>query len=412
MHITFIRHAETVGNLQHVWQGHGDSVLSDLGRRQAADLGRRPIVGEFDLVVGSDLGRVRETAALAGLEPEIDPAWREIDLGRWEGLTSVEIDERYPEELAAMRAGEDIALGGGESQTSFSRRLDAAVADLVGRCDPSDRVAVLTHGGVIQNLVAGHLGLRVRPRPWPIGRTPNTSLTTFSYDGSRSLRVLNDITHTEMSAPRPATAAHRAETGTIVALIRHGETQANLDGRWQGMTDGPLTEEGVRQARRLAAVHNGFDHVYSSGLRRARDTAAILAEAAGVEMTVRPDLHELDFGKWEDRTPEEVRAAEPDEFDAIYVHHLDRPRGHTGETAAAMGRRMAAAVAEIAARHPGGRVAAVSHGGAIRALAADLVGLSFDDRGHLAFAGNTTVTDLRVADDGLMLLSYSMQPWR
>ncbi len=87
MQITFIRHGETTGNTTHVWQGQGDSPLSSQGRRQAADLGSRPSMAEFDLVVSSDLGRVLETARLAGLDPAPDPVWREMGIGSWEGFT-------------------------------------------------------------------------------------------------------------------------------------------------------------------------------------------------------------------------------------------------------------------------------------------------------------------------------------
>ncbi|MBU1225655.1 MAG: histidine phosphatase family protein [Actinobacteria bacterium] len=337
MQITFIRHAETISNSSHVWQGHRDSPLSERGRLQAAALGRRPSLGSFDLVVASDLGRVQETAHLAGLEPEVDSAWREIHLGRWEGLTSAEIGARYPDDMAALRGGEDIPLGGGESSSALVERIEAAIAAIADRTDPGDRVAVLTHGGVIQSVVAGHLGLRGRPRPWPIDRLVNTSMTTLEYAGRPILRVFNDASHTEA-------ARHPDETGSLVALVRHGETLANVEGRWQGVTDGALTEEGLAQAARLAAVYDGFGHVYASCLQRARDTAAALAAARGVGVAIRGDLHELDFGKWEDLTPEQVQEQSPEAWAAVYVHHRDLPRGAIGETAAAAGRRIAAAV--------------------------------------------------------------------
>ncbi|MCB2223340.1 MAG: histidine phosphatase family protein [Actinobacteria bacterium] len=403
MQITFIRHAETEGNVAHVWQGHGDSPLTERGRRQAADLGARPSLRRFDLVVASDLGRVRETAAIAGLDPELDPQWREVHLGGWEGLTSDEIEARHPDERAALRAGADVPLGGGETPSALAARIDAAFDALVARCDDGDRVAVITHGGVIHSIVARHLGLRGRDHR--VGRLRNTAMTTFEVDGGRVLAVFNDATHT-------GTALHPDESGAIVALVRHGETEANVDGRWQGVTDGALTEEGRAQARRLAAAYDGLDHVYSSHLQRARDTAAALAGASGVEVTVVPGLQELHFGEWEDLAPARIREIDAERFEAIYVHDQDLPRGGTGETAAAMGRRMADAVAGIARRHPGGHVAAVSHGGAIRALASDLVGLPFDNRSHLALAGNTEVTHVRAAADGLALASYNTRPGR
>ncbi|MCJ7724788.1 MAG: histidine phosphatase family protein, partial [Acidimicrobiia bacterium] len=248
-------------------------------------------------------------------------------------------------------------------------------------------------------------GLRERPRPWPIDRVANTSMTTFEYADDAMLRTFNDDSHTEA-------ARHPDETGPTVALVRHGETLANVEGRWQGITDGALTRRGRQQAAQLAAVYDGLDHVYASDLQRAKDTAAALAAASGVGVTVRADLHELHFGEWEDLTTAQMLEGWRDAWEAIYIHHQDLPRGSTGETAAAMGRRIERAVAEIAAAHPDGRVAAVTHGGAIRAYAADLVGLSFDNRSHLAIAGNTEVSHIRIGERGQVLSSYNMRPGR
>lgn len=405
MQITFIRHAETAGNVAGVWQGHGDSPLTEWGREQARLLGSRPGLRAFDRVVSSDLGRVRETARLAGLDPEPDPAWREIALGDWEGLTSAEIAERFPEQLEALRAGRDIELLGGESTTELGARVDAAIAAIREQSDDGDHVAVVTHGGIIATVVARHLDLPGRPRPRAIGRLANTSLTTLEFGDDPTMLVFNDATHTGRHL-EPGDGA------TMVALVRHGETEANVEGRWQGITDGPLTEQGRLQAARLAAAFDGLDHVYSSHLQRAADTAAALAGSSGVGVTVRHDLYELHFGEWEDLTPAEMRERWPDEWAAIYVHDRDEPRGITGETAEALGMRISAAVAEIGAAHRGARVAAVTHGGAIRAYAADVVGLSFDNRSHLALPGNTEVTQVIVGEDGPVLASYNSRPGR
>ena len=215
MQITFIRHAETTGNVAHVWQGHGDSPLTERGRLQARALGTRPSLAGFDRVIASDLGRVVETARLAGLDPEPDPAWREIDLGRWEGLTSEQIQERYPEDLERLRAGEDLALLGGETSSELAARIDTAITAARDQAAGGDHVAVLTHGGVIQTLVARHLGLEGRPRPSVFDRIANTAMTTMEYGESDPvLRVFNDASH-------DPTQLH-PDGASVVALIRHG----------------------------------------------------------------------------------------------------------------------------------------------------------------------------------------------
>ena len=103
LEICFVRHAQSVSNAAGVWQGQGDSPLSELGRSQVAAL-RDAISGDdYDLVLSSDLSRAADTAEALGAPVEHDPRWREIDVGRWEGLTMEQVVERFPEQIAALR---------------------------------------------------------------------------------------------------------------------------------------------------------------------------------------------------------------------------------------------------------------------------------------------------------------------
>ena len=404
MEITFIRHAETLGNTQHRWIGQSESPLTERGTGQAAALGSRLGVTQFDLAVGSDLGRVRETARLAGFDPAFDVVWREVDFGTWEGLTRDEVLDRFPEQMERLRAGEDLHLGGGESWSEFEERVDQAVIALIDRLDEHERALVFTHGGVVHAVVSGHLGLRDRPPPWPIDRIRNTSLTTLRIeDGHRSLELVNDATH----APSPPYAD---EPGPVVALIRHGEAVANEAGRWNGLTDEPLTERGHAQAETLAAGYDGIVHVYSSGLARARQTAVVLAEAHGLPHTVREALHEMTFGAWENMTPAEIEERFPEDWQQIMVEGRDLPRGGTGETMEGAGRRIAAALEPIFAAHPEERVAAVSHGGAIRGYLCGFLGISFADRRKLDLPANASVSHVRFGPTGPSLIDYNVVP--
>ena len=148
---------------------------------------------------------------------------------------------------------------------------------------------------------------------------------------------------------------------TTILFVRHGETDWNLERRVQGHTDRPLNETGRAQARALAAELSDerLTAVYSSDLVRAHETAAIVAEPHGLEVTVLPDLRERDFGTWEGLTDDEIRNRFP-----------QASTGHWGdaETPAEMTRRVVDALERIAAAHPGGRVLVVAHGGPARAL--------------------------------------------
>jgi broad specificity phosphatase PhoE len=145
---------------------------------------------------------------------------------------------------------------------------------------------------------------------------------------------------------------------TELLLVRHAETDWNRDGRWQGHADPPLNEAGRAQAHALAATLAGeqLDAIYTSDLRRAAETAAILGAALSRPVTPDPDLREIDVGSWSGLTREEVAERFPD-WDT-----------HDGESLDALQARIVAAVRRIADRHPDGLVLIVTHGGSIRSL--------------------------------------------
>lgn len=145
---------------------------------------------------------------------------------------------------------------------------------------------------------------------------------------------------------------------TKLLLARHGETDWNRDGRWQGWADPPLNETGRAQARTLAAqlAPTPLDAIYSSDLRRARETAEILAERHALEVVLDAGLREVDVGSWSGLTRTEIEERFPGG---------ERPDGETREQHAA---RILAAVERIARQHPGGSILLVSHGGTLRAV--------------------------------------------
>ena len=216
MRFTFVRHGQSVANVSGRWQGQGDAPLSEHGRGQAARLGAR-LEGRFDRVVSSDLIRAMDTARTLGRPLETDAAFREIDVGAWEGLTRQEVLERFPDEIAALFRGEDVAIGGGESWADATARAKGALSRLRERVTPEERVAVVCHGGIISSLFLSFLGVRAR-RPQPVGHMVNTAISEVTFDGDRAvIERYNDALHT---APEGAWA--RSQFGakdTIVTYI-------------------------------------------------------------------------------------------------------------------------------------------------------------------------------------------------
>jgi len=161
---------------------------------------------------------------------------------------------------------------------------------------------------------------------------------------------------------------------TTILLARHGETDWNAVGRWQGHTDRPLTEQGRRQAAALAErlANVEIDAVYSSDLLRAVETAEPVARRLGLPLQTLPELREVDVGTWAGLTRDEVAERFPDGFRRWSEWQTG---WDDGETYDEMGERVVGAILRLADEHPGGRILVVSHGGAIRALHAAAAGI-------------------------------------
>jgi broad specificity phosphatase PhoE len=161
---------------------------------------------------------------------------------------------------------------------------------------------------------------------------------------------------------------------TTVYLARHGESDWNVERRWQGHADRPLTERGREQARalakRLAAVD--LEAVYASDLRRAWETAETVAASRGLEVVRLPELREVDVGSWSGFTRDECAERYPDAF----VRWQQRGTGwEDGESYEDMGARIVGVIQRLAAEHPNGAILVVSHGGPIRAMHAHALGV-------------------------------------
>jgi broad specificity phosphatase PhoE len=162
---------------------------------------------------------------------------------------------------------------------------------------------------------------------------------------------------------------------TTLLLARHGETDWNRDGRFQGHADTPLNNLGREQARALAEEVADVDVIYSSDLRRAIETAQVVADRLGLEVRVDSRLRERSFGGWEGLTRQEIEEAFRDDYE----------RWRTGESFGAedaesheaFAERIEAFLADVLARHPEETVLVITHGGSIRVIQAVASGLNY-----------------------------------
>jgi ribonuclease H / adenosylcobalamin/alpha-ribazole phosphatase len=173
----------------------------------------------------------------------------------------------------------------------------------------------------------------------------------------------------EASRASAAGGWRRAQgAATTTLLLRHGQTEMSVQGRFAGRGDIPLTSAGVQQAAAAAKRLAGreIDLVVSSPLQRAADTANAVAAAAAVPLVVDDNLAETDFGAWEGLTFAAVVARWPAELAAWQGDAAIAPPG--GESFAAVATRVNKALDRLLADHAGQTVVVVSHVTPIKTL--------------------------------------------
>lgn len=150
--ILLARHGETDWNRENRFQGHADPPLNETGRAQAAELAAALADEPLAAIYSSPLRRAFETAQIVGaphgLEPVAVEALREVDVGSWQGLTRVEIEERFPERFARWLDYEQ-GWEDGESYDEMGRRVIAGLLELAAAHD-GERILAVSHGGPVR----------------------------------------------------------------------------------------------------------------------------------------------------------------------------------------------------------------------------------------------------------------------
>jgi broad specificity phosphatase PhoE len=161
--VLLVRHGETDHNAGGVWQGQLDTLLSDVGLAQARAAGRAIAAYRPSRVVASDLARAAVTAQVvaeeAGVEVTLDPRWREIHVGQWQGLHTSAVRAGYAELLAEMDRT-DVRRGvDGETLAEVGARAGESLRELLDGLAEGECVVVVAHGVSTRAAVADLLGI-------------------------------------------------------------------------------------------------------------------------------------------------------------------------------------------------------------------------------------------------------------
>ena len=328
LRLLLVRHGLSSFNLEHRIQGRDDlSSLTEQGVSQARATGEAlrdlPITAAYS----SPLRRAHDTATTllaahgGGLMPQLDDDLLEVDLSPWTGMLSTEVRERFPEQQRLWRHHPDqleLQRSDGSRYAPIPELMEQAgrfAARLLAAHDPcsseAQTVLVVGHNAILRCLLLSLLGLPASG--FPRLRLDNASLSVLNLSagegGGVSVQIesLNGTGH--LQPELCASTLPSKGPGPRMLLVRHGETDWNRQGRFQGQIDIPLNSNGRAQAAAAGAYLQrvAFDRAYTSSMARPRQTAeGILQHHPGVPLTSVPHLVEIGHGQWEGRLEEEI----------------------------------------------------------------------------------------------------------
>lgn len=351
LRIVLVRHGLSSFNLERRIQGRDDlSSLSDQGMEQARSTGEALAELPISAAYSSPLRRARHTAEALleqqgqGLEAVLDDDLLEIDLAPWTGLRIEELRGRHPDgERLWRHAPEQLQLERADGSTyrpvpelmeQAGRFLDALLQRHADHLDPATAagtVLVVAHNAILRCLLLRMLSLPAAA--FRRLRLDNASISVLNLsrrgDGPLEVQIESLNTTAHLGRPLPPTGP-----GPRLLLVRHGETDWNREGRFQGQIDIPLNENGLAQAEaaRLFLADVPIQRAWSSVMARPRRTAEVILEShPGIELVVTEGLVEIGHGLWEGRLEREIAADWPELLAdwKVAPHTVQMPEGET-----------------------------------------------------------------------------------
>jgi phosphoserine phosphatase len=330
--VIILRHGQSSYNSQGRIQGRSDlSVLTEKGQHDAEMTGKAFQGLEFATVYCSPLQRAQQTATtvlscLAEKYPlQTDDRLLEIDLPLWETLLNSEVRAKYgPEYQAWKQRPHELKMllpQADGSQTEFFpvlalyEQAQDFWQDILSQ-HQGETIAIVAHNGINRALISTALGIPAQK--YHSVQQSNCGVTVLNFSGgwgqSVQLESLNQTSHLGQNLPtfRPP------NQGPRFLLIRHGETDWNRAGKFQGQIDIPLNDNGRNQASLAAEFLKTvqIDFAFTSTMQRPKETAEIILRAhPGVQLWEDADLREISHGLWEGKFESEIDAEYPGELD-------------------------------------------------------------------------------------------------
>lgn len=357
--IILVRHGKSTYNQERRIQGRLDkSILTEAGRAGAKQVGDILSSITFDAAYTSPLQRAKETAEiiLSRLTnpPQLQPTDKlmEIDLPLWEGMLRQEAIDQFPEAYQQWQKQPDkfsMKLPSAEGEIEHFPVLAIFAnarnfwQELVSR-HQQGTILVVGHNGINRALIA--TASEIAPSYYQSIQQSNCGISVINFGTSPAaneqtepkpkiavqLESLNLTAHTGEIFPKP----RDGHSGPRLLLVRHGETDWNRAGKFQGQIDVPLNDNGREQARQAAEFLKDvkLDFAISSSMLRPKETAEIILKYHGdLQLELCDELREISHGLWEGKFESEIEASYPGLLQEwkTYPENVQMPEGENLE---------------------------------------------------------------------------------
>jgi probable phosphoglycerate mutase len=333
--VILVRHGQSTYNLESRIQGRLDaSVLTEKGTADARQVGDALKGIKFDAAYCSPLKRAKGTAEIVlssfDSPPTLQPTEQlmEVHLPLWEGMLRQEVTDKFSSDYRCWKDTPhefymEVSKSDGQSKhypvlalfdqaRQFWHELLASHAE--------QTILIVAHNGINRSLIA--TALAISPAYYHSIQQSNCGISILNFSSSQfsategikpgfvQLESMNLTTHLGLKFPKPRDG-HR---GPRLLLVRHGETDWNRDGKFQGQIDVPLNDNGRQQGAKAAEFLKDvkLDFAISSSMLRPKETAEIILQShPNIELQLDKGLWEISHGLWEGKYESEIEGSFP-----------------------------------------------------------------------------------------------------
>ncbi|NET72886.1 MAG: histidine phosphatase family protein [Sphaerospermopsis sp. SIO1G2] len=330
--VIIVRHGQSTYNIERRIQGRTDaSSLTEQGQSDATKTGKALSKIAFQAIYSSPLTRAKSTAEIIysqlvdkSVTIQTTKSLVEVDLPLWAGMLSKDVQDKFPDDYQTWKTRpHEFKMVINDTQGTQEHFPVLALyaqakqfwQEILSR-HSGETVLIVAHNGINRALISTALG--IEPSGYHGLQQSNCNISVLNFagglDDTVQLESMNQTQHLGETLP----SLRPNHQGVRLLLVRHGETEWNRQGKFQGQIDIPLNDNGRNQAAKAGEFLKdvGVDFAFSSTMSRPKETAEIILQPhADINLQLLDGLREISHGTWEGKFESEIEAGFPGELE-------------------------------------------------------------------------------------------------